>query len=60
MRPARKLLVVFLFWLIGIGFGRGWFSVSSPSTGTEGDNVNVSVDNQAELDVTHDTKDRFL
>jgi hypothetical protein len=60
MRPFRKRLVVFLFCLVAIGFCRGWFSISSPSPDTEGDNVNVSVDNRAESDVAHDTKDRFL
>jgi len=40
---GAKLLVVLFVCLIGIGFWRGWFSVSSPRTDTEGDKVNVSV-----------------
>ena len=60
MRPLRKRLVVVLFCLLGIGFCRGWFSAPSPSPDTEGDNVNVSVDNRPVLDAAHDTKERFL
>jgi plastocyanin domain-containing protein len=46
MRSFRKRLVVLLVCLVGIGFWRGWFSVSSPKSDPEGDkvNVNVSVD----------------
>jgi hypothetical protein len=58
MRPFRKLLVVFLFCLVGIGLH--WLSASSPRPDMEGDNVNVSVDNRTESDVVCDTKDRFL
>jgi hypothetical protein len=37
---------VLLILLLGIGFWRGWFSVSHPRSDTEGDkvNVNMSVD----------------
>jgi hypothetical protein len=58
MRPFRKLLVVFLFCLVGIGLH--WLSASSPGPDMESDNVNVSADNGAESDVLYDTKDRFL
>lgn len=58
MRPFRKLLVVFLFCLVGTGLH--WFSASSPGPDTERDNVNVSVDNRTESDGVYDTKDRFL
>ena len=46
MRSRTKLLAVLLICVVGIGFWRGWFSVSSPKSDTEGDkvNVNVSVD----------------
>jgi hypothetical protein len=58
MRPFRKLLVVFLFCLVGTGLH--WYSTSSPGPDRERDNVNVSVDNRTEADVANDTKDRFL
>ena len=58
MRPFRKLLVIFLFCLAGTALH--WYSAPSPGPDTEGDNVNVSVDHQAELDPAHDTKERFL
>ena len=46
MRSRLKLVIVLLLCLVGIGFWRGWFSVSSPKSDTEGDkvNVNMSVD----------------
>ena len=46
MRSRFILLVVLLLCVVGIGFYRGWFSVSSPKPGTEGDkvNINLSVD----------------
>jgi len=46
MRSRLKLVIVLLICLVGIGFWRGWFSVSSPKSDTEGDkvNVNMSVD----------------
>jgi hypothetical protein len=46
MRSRTKILVVLLVCLVGIGFWRGWFSVSRPKSDTEGDkvNVNMSVD----------------
>ncbi len=46
MRSRFKLVIVLLLCLVGIGFWRGWFSVSSPKSDTEGDkvNVNMSVD----------------
>lgn len=43
MRPHTKVLLVLLICLVGIGFWRGWFSVSRPRSDTEGDKVNVSV-----------------
>ena len=46
MRSLIKVLVVLLICLVGIGFYRGWFSLSSSKPDAEGDkvNVNVSVD----------------
>jgi hypothetical protein len=46
MRSRVKVLVVLLICLVGIGFWRGWFSVSGPRSDAEGDkvNVNMSVD----------------
>ena len=46
MRSRTRILIVLLICLVGIGFWRGWFSVSSPRSDTEGNkvNVNVSVD----------------
>ena len=46
MRSRLKLVIVLLLCLVGIGFWRGWFSVSSPKPDTEGNkvNVNMSVD----------------
>ena len=46
MRSRFILLVVLLLCVVGIGFYRGWFGVSSPKPDTEGDkvNVNLSVD----------------
>ncbi len=46
MRSHLKLVIVLLSCLVGIGFWRGWFSISSPRSDTEGDkvNVNMSVD----------------
>jgi plastocyanin domain-containing protein len=46
MRSRLKLLIILLICLVGIGFWRAWFSVSSPVSNTEGDkvNVNISVD----------------
>ncbi len=58
MRPFRKLLVVFLFCLVGTAVH--WYGTSSPGLDRERDNVNVSVDNRTEADVANDTKDRFL
>ncbi len=46
MRSLIKLLVVLLICLVGIGFYRGWFSLSNSTPDKEGNkvNVNVSVD----------------
>ena len=46
MRSRLKLVIVLLLCLVGIGFWRVWFSVSSPKPDTEGNkvNVNMSVD----------------
>jgi len=46
MRSLIKLLVVLLICLAGIGFYRGWFSLTSHNPDTVGDkvNVNLSVD----------------
>ena len=46
MRSLIKLLVVLLICLVGIGFYRGWFSLSNSSPDKEGNkaNVNMSVD----------------
>ena len=46
MRSLIKLLVVLSILLVGIGFYRGWFSLSSSQPDAESDkvNVNVSVD----------------
>ncbi len=46
MRSLITVLVVLSISLVGIGLYRGWFSLSSPKPGTEGDkvNVNLSVD----------------
>ncbi len=49
MRSLIKVLAVLLICLVGIGFYRGWFSLSSPkpdARGNKGDkvNVNLSVD----------------
>jgi uncharacterized membrane protein YjgN (DUF898 family) len=44
MRFLIKVLVVLLICLVGIGFYRGWFSVSSPNPDADKVNVNVSVD----------------
>lgn len=46
MRPRTKILVVLVVLLLGIGFWRGWFSISSPRSEPESErvNVNVSVD----------------
>ncbi len=49
MRSLIKVLAVLLICLVGIGFYRGWFSLTSPkpdARGNKGDkvNVNLSVD----------------
>lgn len=46
MRSLIKLVVVLLICLVGIGFYRGWFSLSNAGPDTEGNkvNVNMSVD----------------
>ena len=46
MRSLIKVLVVLLICLVGVGFYRGWFSLSTSSPDKEGDkvNVNMSVD----------------
>ena len=46
MRSLIKLLAVLVICLVGIGFYLGWFNVSRPNPGTEGNkvNVNLSVD----------------
>ena len=43
MRSRLKLVIVLLLCLVGIGFWRGWFSVSSPKPDTEGNKVNVNM-----------------
>ena len=43
MRSLIKVLVVLLICLVGIGFFRGWFSLSSPNPGPQGDKVNVDL-----------------
>jgi hypothetical protein len=46
MRLLIKLAIVLLICLIGIGFYRGWFSISSSNPDTQGEkvNINMSVD----------------
>ncbi len=48
MRSLIRLLVVLLICLIGIGFYRGWFSLSAGNADPEGKkvNVNMSVDKE--------------
>ncbi len=58
MRPFRKLLVVFLFCLVGTALH--WYSAPIAAPDRQGDNVNVSTENGGESDVANDTKDRFL
>ncbi len=43
MRSLIKVLAVLLICLVGIGFYRGWFSLSSSKPDAEGDKVNVTV-----------------
>ena len=44
MRLLIKLFVVLVICLAGIGFYRGWFSLSNSNPGAEGDKVNMSLD----------------
>ncbi len=46
MRSLIKVLVVLSICLAGIGFYRGWFSLSNSKPAAEGDkvNINLSVD----------------
>jgi hypothetical protein len=43
MRSLIKVLAVLLLCLVGIGFYRGWFSLSSSKPDAEGKKVNVTV-----------------
>jgi hypothetical protein len=43
MRFFIKLLIVLLLCLIGIGFYRGWFSVSRPNPEPDGSKVSVKM-----------------
>jgi hypothetical protein len=43
MFSMLRWLFVLLLCLAGIGLYRGWFSLSSPSSGTENNKINVSV-----------------
>jgi hypothetical protein len=43
MRSLIKLAIVLLICLVAIGFYRGWFSFSSPTTDAQGDKVNVNM-----------------
>ena len=50
-----RVLLVLLICLIGIGFYRGWFSLSGPNPGADANkvNVNLSVDkSKMKSDVT--------
>ena len=41
----KFLMVLFLLLLCAVGFGfyRGWFALSSPSSNTESNNVNINL-----------------
>jgi len=43
MRSLIKVLAVLVICLVGIGFYRGWFSLSSSRPQTDGDKVNVNL-----------------
>jgi major membrane immunogen (membrane-anchored lipoprotein) len=43
MRSLIKVSAVLLIGLVGIGFYRGWFNLSSSKPDADGDKVNVSV-----------------
>jgi hypothetical protein len=43
MRSLIKVLVVLLICLVGIGFYRGWFSLSSPNPDAGDDKVNINM-----------------
>jgi hypothetical protein len=38
-----KVLVVFVLCVVGFGFYRGWFALSSPSRDTESNKVNINL-----------------
>ena len=38
-----KVLVVLALCVVGFGFYRGWFALSSPGRGTESNKVNINL-----------------
>ena len=43
MRSFFTLLIVLVICGIGLGFYLGWFNISKPNPGAQGDKVNVNV-----------------
>jgi hypothetical protein len=43
MRSLFTLLIVLVICGVGLGFYLGWFSISKPNPGAQGDKVNMNV-----------------
>lgn len=43
MRKLAMVLFLLLLCAVGVGFYRGWFALSSPSSSTESNNVNINL-----------------
>jgi len=43
MKKLAMVLFLLLLCAVGFGFYRGWFALSSPSSNTESNNVNINL-----------------
>ena len=43
MKWLTKLLIVLVLCVVGLGFVRGWFALSSPRRDTENNKVNINL-----------------
>ena len=43
MRKLCSFLIVLVLFVVGLGFYRGWFALSSPSRDTESNKVNINL-----------------